>query len=134
MCHISVVTFAQGHTEIATEESEIQARKRIAEKLKRARQRLRWSVEDHQWVAEFVTKAEVDADAEWKDWCFDLTLKEFREFPKLVTKVEAFATWSNQHYRWNSCTHRWNNHPPSGLEPRSVDEESKKLIKAFHTS
>ena len=115
------------------------ARKRLAEKIQRARQRVRWSEEDGQWVAEFVTKDQVnnerkavkeEADAEWRDWCFHLTRKEIPEFPEPVTKAEAFAVWANKNYSWGSYTRWWDQHRQSTIEPRSVDEESEKRIKA----
>ena len=113
-----------------------QARKRILESIKRARQRLVWCEERAEWTSTFVTRAELNldvdakkAEATWNEYCFDLTCKEFSGFSEPVTKAEAFATWLNQHRSWNTCVGWWNEQKPSNAEPRKVDDLSRKRMK-----
>ncbi len=112
------------------------AHKRILEKIQKARQRIRWSEDRDEWVAEFVTHAALheeenakEAEATWRDGCFDLACKEISEFPAPVTKAEVFAAWANKRYSWTDCARWWDQHRRSTVEPRKVDEESRKRIR-----
>ena len=90
-----------------------------------------------EWTYPFVTRPELDLDENrtkakeiWKHDCFDLTCKEFSGFSEPVTKAEAFAAWLNKGYEWNSCVKWWSQQKkPSNVEPRKVDDESRKRMK-----
>ena len=96
-----------------------EGRKRREEKLKKARQQVRWCKERRKWVAEFVTQAQLREDqperqatAIWKDSCFDLACKDIGGFRAPVTKAEAFAAWLNVGYTWVDCASWWDHYHP----------------------
>ena len=104
-------------------------------RIRRARQRVQWSDAQQQWVAEFITHAELCIELkhsavqdQWRQWCFELECRQIAEFAEPVTKAEAFAAWANQRYSWDSCAFWWNQIPKSDIRPRLMDDASRLRI------
>ena len=112
-------------------------RKKIKEKIQRARQMVQWSDVRGEWETVFVAKLELKEDLGdpesvimWDDWCFDLAVKVISDFPTPITKAEAFVAWFNSGYTWTSCRTYWDQLPHSEIEPRNIDETSRERLKA----
>ena len=112
-------------------------RKRILEKIRDAREMVRWSNVCNEWEAVFIARVELnaeigDSDAKemWNKECFHPEVKESSDLPKPCTKAEAFAAWTNCGYLWTSCRTKWNQLPRSALELKVIDSMSRERIKA----